>query len=167
MDYLGLLTKTGGPHEWAKGITVAVDPGGTTGVAIFKDGVFYRGYQADTDLVYEKAPVFIRDILLLCPDRIVCEIYRVYAWKTDTHAWNDMHTSRLIGAIEVRASESNVPMFMQSAQQAKNFATDERLHKWGLWQEGLKHERDAIRHGIFWSIFGPKQSLKHVVPSGV
>jgi len=34
----------------------------------------------------------------------------------------------------------------QSPSQAKSYATDERLRRWGLWVKGKDHERDALRH---------------------
>lgn len=34
----------------------------------------------------------------------------------------------------------------QSASEAKGYATDARLRKWGLWTVGKEHGRDATRH---------------------
>jgi hypothetical protein len=34
----------------------------------------------------------------------------------------------------------------QQPGQAKGYATDERLKRWGLWIKGREHERDACRH---------------------
>lgn len=34
----------------------------------------------------------------------------------------------------------------QQASKAKSFATDERLRRWGLWEVGSAHKRDAWRH---------------------
>lgn len=34
----------------------------------------------------------------------------------------------------------------QTPSQAKGYATDERLREWGLWKVGSAHERDALRH---------------------
>jgi hypothetical protein len=38
----------------------------------------------------------------------------------------------------------------QSPSQAKRFATDERLRRWGLWVKGSDHVRDAFRHACCW-----------------
>jgi hypothetical protein len=37
------------------------------------------------------------------------------------------------------------PVF-QTPSQAMGYATNERLHEWGIWSVGLEHARDATRH---------------------
>jgi hypothetical protein len=39
------------------------------------------------------------------------------------------------------------------ASQGKRFAKDERLRNLGLWHTS-KHARDAIRHGVYYYMFG-------------
>ena len=39
---------------------------------------------------------------------------------------------------------------------AKGFVTDAKLKEWGLWQDGLRHSRDAIRHGIYFLVVSNK-----------
>jgi hypothetical protein len=40
----------------------------------------------------------------------------------------------------------NFPFELQTASQAKTYATDDRLRKWGQWVKGSAHQRDARRH---------------------
>jgi hypothetical protein len=44
----------------------------------------------------------------------------------------------------------------QMATTAKTFVTDEKLKQWGFWQEGMRHSRDAIRHGLYFLLFYKK-----------
>jgi len=37
-------------------------------------------------------------------------------------------------------------MLMQQPSEAKSYATNERLRKWGVWTVGKEHGRDAVRH---------------------
>jgi hypothetical protein len=39
------------------------------------------------------------------------------------------------------------------ASQAKAFVTDQKLKEWGFWKEGMRHSRDAIRHGLYFLLF--------------
>lgn len=38
------------------------------------------------------------------------------------------------------------PMIMQTASQAKGFATNKRLKEWDCWVVGREHERSAMQH---------------------
>lgn len=131
------------------------DPGETTGYSIWKDMKLHTAGQIKTVPVFETAVwlrQFIRD---WDPKVVVIEEYRVYSHKTDDHAHNDMHTSRLIGCMEsILAFEGKHPPVMQSASSAKGFCTDEKLKDWDFWQKGERHARDAIRHGVYFLCHG-------------
>jgi hypothetical protein len=45
---------------------------------------------------------------------------------------------------------------MMMAQQAKAFWTDEKLKLVGLYEPGMKHARDALRHLLYLICFGKK-----------
>lgn len=67
----------------------------------------------------------------------------------------DLAPVTLIGALEAlccyystterRVVRRWLPEF-QTASDAKSFATNERLRRWGLWVRGREHARDANRH---------------------
>lgn len=134
-----------------KGTLVALDPGNTTGVATFKNGVFHSGEEIDTSTI-EKG---IDNLLPLIQDaqHIVYESYRVYKWKAQDHVHNDLHTSQLIGCIRTLSYLNLISCTSQTAQVAKQFVTDEKLKTWNLWIKGRKHARDAIRHGCYYLLF--------------
>jgi hypothetical protein len=86
-------------------------------------------------------------------DAVVMEDYKVYSWKTKDHAFAGLHTPRLIGALELVCFDLGIPLYKQMAVQAKGFCTDDKLQAWGLWQEGMRHARDAIRHALYYLLF--------------
>ena len=133
---------------------VGLDPGETTGYAYWnpQDSTFTlrqlktkspeEGYsnilnQMRQDLNYNFEGL-----------EIVCEDYRVYAWKADTHSWAGLHTPQLIGAIKIMAMLQLLPLHFQMAQEAKSWATDDQLKSWGVYDPGQRHARDASRHII-------------------
>jgi hypothetical protein len=136
---------------------LCLDPGRTTGWALFnKDALVEWGELATKDM--EAAVPLIRSLLELHdPHHVVVEEYRVYKWKADSHAWAELFTSQLIGFIEGYCVMESIPLSRQSAHNAKSFATDKNLEEWGFWKEGMRHARDAIRHGCYFLIQGRKK----------
>lgn len=131
---------------------LALDPGNTTGWAVFKDSKLQdSGHLETVDATITAAEI---DKLLTThtPAIVIIEEYRVYAWKVKQHAWSDLPTARLIGGIDIICAIKGIPVCMQSAQQAKGFCTDDKLKAWDYYAVG-RHARDAVRHGCFWLIF--------------
>ncbi len=137
--------------EW----TLCLDPGETTGFAIFnKQHLVREGHLRTVEdgkiLWYE-----IHDLISVTEpfDQIVCEDYRVYQHKLDRHSFSPVLTLRLIGGIDHLAWKNHIPIHYQMAAQAKGFVTDDKLKNWGFWKDGMKHARDAIRHGCYFLLF--------------
>lgn len=139
---------------------LALDPGETTGACLFEGSKLVDARQLATGLM-PHAAVDVRHYISgsLFPRadnqeiHVVIEDYRVYSWKTKDHAWAGLHTSRLIGATELICYDAGLDLTKQTAQQAKGFCTDDKLQAWGLWQEGQRHARDAIRHALYYLLF--------------
>ena len=139
-----------------------IDPGETTGLCCFVGSNLIASEQVNTKDVYvgtSRVLEFIHECLARDPGgsinwAVAMESYRIYAWKTEDHAWSEVHTIQLIGAIEYALAReyAEVPK-MQSAQSAKGFVTDAKLRRWGYWVEGQKHTRDAVRHAIYYLMF--------------
>lgn len=144
---------------------ICLDPGETTGWAIFVGTVLRASGQLDTksfpgcarvmkDFFYIQAGLGDHEY----PFHVVMEDYKVYSWKSQSHSWSGVHTLRLIGAIqailELQFSRHQVQgLTWQSAQQGKAFCTDPKLQAWGFYKEGERHARDAIRHGCNYLLF--------------
>lgn len=173
-------------HGWL----VAIDPGETTGVVALHDtdiavlkqvktpGFSNKPLRPDVEdpdpLWWQVDSVCCRNETVLSDFdehtcTIVLEDYRIYGWKSDEHAWSDVHTLRLIGAIEHAASIYEFPLYKQSAHQGKSFWNDQKLERFGLTEitrelgsdTKVRHTRDALRHALqFLTFTYPKLQLQ-------
>jgi len=143
---------------------LCLDPGETTGWALFENGLLTKCDQektVDTDkLIWHNLEKLF---YAHKPTQVVCEDYRIYAHKLERHSNSQVMTLRLIGGIDLLCENNDamrdagfgwfsIPIHYQMAAQAKGFITDDRLKDWGMWQEGMKHSRDAIRHGLYYLV---------------
>lgn len=134
------------------------DPGKTTGWALFEKGKLTRTGHIEN--CFDDNNIDATGLLSLMedikPDFILYEDYKVYAHKLERHSFNPVFTLRLIGVIETYCQMNKVASHKQMATTAKNFCTDEKLKSWGFWQTGMRHARDAIRHGCYFLLFYKK-----------
>lgn len=136
-------------------ITLCFDPGHTTGYAVFEG----LDLVESGELVTKPIEQAVENIKAMFdkwqPNIVVMEDYRVYKWKTKHHGGSELLTTRVIGCIETFSVLNFVPFTIkQPAHTAKGFCTDPKLKEWGFYQVGLKHARDAIRHGCYFLLFG-------------
>ncbi len=143
-----------GERTPSHGILLALDPGVTTGFAVFDEAELIHVGQNKDDDIGSAAHYIETQVEFYKADAIVIEDYRVYRWKQKQHAWSDLHTPRLIGAIEKIAYDKSLPLIKQPAHIGKGFCTDAKLKHWGMWHTGMRHGRDAIRHGCYYTLFG-------------
>lgn len=160
-----LLYKIRGDNWIVPERLLALDPGETTGWCLFKQGqLFHWGQQDCKKPGYKTAIPDGNAILKLFADTqptvVVCEDYRIYAQKSETHIGKTLFTPKLIGMIDLHCEMQNLPVTYQMASAAKGFCKDDKLKRWGFYEEGLKHSRDAIRHACYFLLFnnrGAKQ----------
>jgi hypothetical protein len=165
---------------------LCLDPGETTGYALFEKGCLKAYGQIETVVLNgtkdakqgEKVIDWYVLEELFCnyePTYVVCENYRIYAHKLERHSFSQVETLRLIGGIDMLCHNGwigrkicnkeceevsyefvkyyqPIPIAYQMAVQAKGFVTDERLKEWDFWKPGMRHSRDAIRHGLYFLI---------------
>lgn len=141
---------------------VALDPGETTGYALFVGTELISSAQIPSgSLVTTAGHRILKLLKQYKPSQVVMEDYRVYKWREKQHAWSALFTPRLIGAIEMLCSLEGIPVHKQMAQQPKQFCDDVKLKTWGLYVASSPHARDAIRHGSYYILFGePKKKAK-------
>ena len=155
-DELTKMSRLQRNNEPFTGTLLCFDPGETTGFAVFKGDTLDEAEQMRTKDLVDSA-ILIDGLInkrLMGNVRVVIEDYRVYSWKTESHAWENLHTAKLIGVIVACCGLHGVPYHMQMAQQTKGFCTDSKLKQWGMYQVGKSHARDAIRHGCYYLLFG-------------
>lgn len=140
------------------GKLLALDPGETTGYAVFECSSTSRPLVSESGHLFsnpvEKGIDALGELINRTkPNYIVCEDYKIYGWKSASHSWSELHTPQLIGCIRMFAYTLKIPFRKEMAQEPKGFVTDDKLRAWGLYIKGKKHARDAIRHGIFFLLF--------------
>ena len=134
---------------------LALDPGETVGYAFFVGASLIEHGELGPFLTVEGASFQVKELITrLDPHCVVMEGYRVYAWKARSHTHSNLFTARLIGAVQYITGERKIKRFEQSAHQAKSFVTDAKLKEWNFYMKGQKHARDAIRHAVFYLLFG-------------
>lgn len=142
-----------------EGTLLCLDPGETTGYGIFHNLKLVEAGQAATKPI-ETGANWLQNILKTAkPEIVIFESYRVYAWKTDQHTYNDLHTSQFIGTIKTLCGFEGIPYHEQTAQIAKAFCTDDKLELWKMYKKGQKHCRDAVRHGCYYLFHPPRTAV--------
>lgn len=149
-----------------RGTLICFDPGETTGLAIFRNGKLDETSQLITKTL-EQGTITVNDLFQSILDaepqpqqqnvRVVMEDYKVYGWKTDQHAWAALHTPKFIGCIVTLCVIHQIPYHMQMAQQAKGFVNDDKLKAWKYYDKGMRHARDAVRHGCYYTLFDKEE----------
>ena len=159
MNFQELLEKTNADRQITPPqVLLAIDPGETTGYAVFTEGK----YVADGEITIklDNLKQIWNLINKINPDAVVCEDYIIYGSKAKMHAWNRLVTPQIIGVIRYTCQELNIPLYMQMASTAKGFCNDKKLKEWELWVKGHEHSRDAIRHATYWLLFGKREESK-------
>lgn len=157
-------------------VILSLDPGETTGYCIF-DWPYTRQIKPRENLskyLVEAGQIASRDIVMqnesidklvgkFRPNKIVYEKFMLYGHKAASQIGSDMFTPQVIGQIRVIAAEHGIDTISNSAQNAKLFYTDKKLREHDMWQSGVKHARDAIRHALYaidFNLFKPKLRRK-------
>lgn len=144
-------------------VLLCLDPGHTTGYCVFRRGLLtisgqIKTVNQDDSINWNEVRQLVENIK---PTQVVMEDYRVYSHKLERHSFSRVPTLRLIGAIDYVCWERSIPVFYQMATQAKGFVTDDKLKRWGLYEQGQRHSRDSMRHGLYFIITAwPKMGIE-------
>jgi hypothetical protein len=153
------------------GVIVAVDPGGTTGIAWWKpnapEGTSHYGTEqvpaCDTEgglrsLLYHVG-VWLAEAT---PAYLVVERFEFRQEDSQMRSKIDYTAAEVIGALRALVCDrQGVTLVKQGAAQAKGFWTDDKIQKLALWVPGQKHAMDAMRHLLAHRLFvlGDKKLL--------
>lgn len=154
-------------------ITLALDPSGnfgkkegdgTTGWAVFENGNLkdFGHVKAEDFKSQEAYWNEVANVLNTCiVHEIVCESYKLFGHKAKQQSGSSLDTPQLIGYLRMVAWDDHVPFIFQDPKD-KVRVTDEILVHMGvleqtaggrykaLGRQTIIHERDAIRHGVFY-----------------
>lgn len=164
LNFIELATKQNHGTFPYPHVLLSLDPGETTGYAIFDTGALKMVGQLDTADIGKSVEQISYLINTWKPAVVVYEDYKVYGWKADAHSWASLHTPQLIGCILTVCTMLSKPTHSQMAQQAKGFCTDDKLKDWDMYPKGLKHARDAIRHGCYYMLFNHHKVAHKLLP---
>jgi hypothetical protein len=126
---------------------VALDPGGTTGVAIVASA--NQPWKVEvTQLSGEHHNSLWNLLITLKPQHIVCE-----SFENRGQSAAILESREYIGVVKLFSQQTHTPTSWQSASLGKGFWKDNKLQAHGLYAAGLKHARDATRHYLYWRSF--------------
>lgn len=134
---------------------ISIDPGKTTGWSEIT-------YTRDTFIIEAAAELTINEVLdtllnglddpdIEKPDAIVIEDFKITAGtgKLGSPDWS----LRLIGAVEYICYKYDIPLVKQLPVNAKNFSSNERLRRIGMWHKGgAGHANDSLRHAMLYMV---------------
>lgn len=114
---------------------IAIDPGGTTGVAGYEDSLFYTGEVG----AWETAVDYV---LALEPDIVVCESFHITAQTLKVARSYD--ALYMIGTLKYELPKRGIELVMQTPSE-RQFATPKKLAAVG-WKVKGDHATQATRH---------------------
>ncbi len=159
MDFIQLLgmsqKERPGSHDHANKRILCLDPGHTTGWALFEKAALRHWGEIDTTSIPACVSHASHLFIAYSPEIVVMEDYRIYKWRQKQHVGSEMLTTRVIGCLETLAVQNFITdIIKQPAHVAKGFCTAAKLKEWDMYKPGMKHCRDAIRHGCYFMLFG-------------
>lgn len=130
---------------------LAVDPGKTTGIAVWNSGTF-SAWAEEYELALDFVASYIRDDYR--PDVVVIEDFVITqrTTKMGTANWRRGQELEFIGVARWWCKTTGVEFVLQTPSQAKSFSTDQKLKTYGWWSKGVDHPRDATRHLMLYLV---------------
>jgi hypothetical protein len=126
---------------------VALDPGGTTGVAVVRDQRKPWALSVE-QMEGEHYRALFRTLYTLEPEYIICETFENRGQSNTI-----LVSKEYIGVVKLYLQRTGTTGVWQSASTGKAFWTDDKLKKYNIYVAGLKHARDAVRHYAAWRTF--------------
>lgn len=160
---------------------ISIDPSGnwtegkgTTGWALFEDGKL-KDFGNVKAKDFDSAEQYWWNVLVASGPRgmyfgkhtIVCESFRLQPGKAAAQSWSAMETPMLIGCLKMEAWEHGHRFILQDPS-CKARVPDNLLVQMGILEERNgryyalgrptnDHIRDAIRHGVYYHLYGVKR----------
>src|SRR5262252_1214169 len=144
------------PMKVARGRRIiALDPGGTTGVAIFQNQPISEGWNIDSlfNLVQLAEKEHHKKLWQLLtgqdPDVVVCERFDSPMPVLGGPGSVNIDAREYIGVTKLYCYLTGKPCVMQT-RASRNLWTPDKLRKLGLWIPEQKHAMDALRHLLYF-----------------
>lgn len=163
-------------------VLIAIDPSGnftegrgTTGIGVFLDGkLTYTEAISATEFANMESYWTAHTQQLLDAVRafwnfdaeVVCESYRLQRTKAMSQSGSSLETPQLIGYLRMFCWEMEIPFTLQDPAIKTRFNDDVLVNTGVVEKKGRSyfrngkpitlHERDAIRHGLYYLRYGKK-----------
>lgn len=133
--------------EQSENVIASFDPGGTTGWALMRgDDITFGVFEGDMHHVQ------IWDFLTRQrPTRVIYEKFNYQRRQLEKGVQLNIDARNYIGVIELWCMLYKVQMY-PSELAYKKFWDDKKLKTVGLYS-GVTHQRDAVRHLLYWVTF--------------
>jgi hypothetical protein len=131
---------------------VAVDPGESSAVAEFKDGLLLGTRMFSVDMILNLAAEGPAPHSEFNAPVMVVEAWRLYPKMAQTMIGSDFLPVQVIGMLRVIARIVESEIIYQLPANAKRFMSDEKLDTYAFDRKMLSnvHKRDAVRHGCWY-----------------
>ena len=130
---------------------ISVDPGVTNGWSYW-DGTERIDFGQDQQMeLYERIERYVEDGL----EFILYENYVLRQSSAKAMIGNKFPAAQVIGVLKWFAHKYNLKIDSQMPAQ-KEFFSDDKLKHLGLYDKGLQHCRDSVRHALYYQFFTAK-----------
>lgn len=128
---------------------VALDPGETTGYAVYSRYTSQGGYErslTSSQMGSHPHHLALYEFLELAqPQVVVCEDFK-YQRGPGGH---NLTPVEYIGVVKLWTAERHVPLVLQPRSR-KTLWDDGKIKELGLWKPGKPHAMDAVRHLLYY-----------------
>lgn len=124
---------------------IAIDPGGTTGIAVRHDN-----NEIATCATQETTALY--SFLIMHYEVVICEDF--IAQRIDNYM---RHTIRLVGAVTALAWSTQSPIAIQTPQTRKGFVRKAKAVLDAKHEKYVIHEVDALAHLLAWEALNGKK----------
>lgn len=135
---------------------VALDPGGTTGIATYLKPVVGDEHwgvsQVGPDEHHDELYNYLAETFVPFSGNqfVVCESFEFRQNRQRDNI--NLMSREYIGVVKLFGKKHGIPVVFQTAGVAKPFVTDEKLKIMDMWVPGKKHAMDARRHLIYFLV---------------
>jgi hypothetical protein len=144
---------------------IALDPGGTTGWAMYsaermEDPIanvfeYYNEQWTQGQLgpePHHAELLHLMEMMHVESYRVVCESFEFRGGAAKVRDNLNLDAKEYIGVVKLFAQERKVPTRFQTAAMGKGFITDDKIKRAGLWHPGWRHAMDAQRHLLYYLV---------------
>lgn len=133
---------------------IALDPGGTTGVAVvemLEDGkLSFNVAQIGPAEHHVELEDFLHKQLEGVSRRwVICERFD---YRNTSKSGLRLDSREYIGTVKGYCRRQGIPLVLQTAAQAKGFVSNNILKELNLYTEAFRHANDAMRHLIYFVV---------------